>query len=686
MRPRQQFFLTLAMLCAAFGYAQDIKFGKITSEELEEKIYPNDSTAPAAVLYRDLDVRYHYNEATGFQVITAVHERIKIYDQEGFDYATIAQRLYQGKSKEESLSKLKGYTYNLVNGEVEKTKLKGSDTFSRDVNKYYKEETFTMPQVKEGSVIEYQYNVISPYSYSLDDIVLQYDIPIREQHIKIAIPEYYSFKTKMKGYLGINPSYGKESGKINFTTTTTTRGGMNPGGSTMRNNSVDYFINTTTFSMKEVPALEEEPFVNDMDNYRSVISYELQQVRFPGSAMEDFSTSWEKVVKTIYDSDNFGRQMKIDRYYKDVLPGLIADASSEKEKMAAVFKHVQEHMTWNSYNGYFTDKGVKEAYEEKSGNIADINLMLISMLRSAGIEANPVLVSTRDNGIPLFPTVDGFNYVIAAAEVDGARILLDAANSYTKPNLIRTPALNWDGKLVKEDGTILSVSLFPTRPSADIYNINVEMDAGGDISGKMRIVHTEYRAYGFRNSNNSLSEEEYLEDFENEQEGLEVVEYDVKNSKAVGKPVMENLEFIMENQANVAGDKIYFAPLFYHALTTNPFKREERNYPIDFNYPWQEKYMLNISIPEGFEISSYPESVKYALPNDTGSFIYRVGKISDNHLQVVADIKINRVVIPSMEYAVIKKFFKNIIEKEAEQVVLTKITSDEHTGSAAGGR
>src|SRR5690606_12095695 len=139
----------------------------------------------------------------------------------------------------------------------------------------------------------------------------------------------------------------------------------------------------------------EEPYVNDMDNYRSAVNYELQYVQFPKSLRESYTTAWGQVVKTIYGSDDFGGQLNRSKYFKTDLASVIEGKSSESEKLSAIFSFVQNRMNWNGFLGYFTDKGVEAAYKEKSGNIADINLMLIAMLKGAGLDANPILISTR---------------------------------------------------------------------------------------------------------------------------------------------------------------------------------------------------------------------------------------------------------------------------------------------------
>lgn len=664
--------------------AQEVKFGKIPNELLVEKFYANDSTAPAAVIYRDHSVRYDYTTGNGFQVLTYVHQRIKIYTKEGLDYATIREKLFQGRNGDESLNGLKGYTYNLENGKVEKSKLKGSDTFSREVNKYYVEETFTMPNVKEGSVIEFQYRISSPYSYSIDDVILQYDIPIAKQEVKISIPEYYFFKPQMRGYLAFNPKYYKENGKITYQRVS----GENSVSErrTTSQHVLDVTLNVTEFNMENVEALKEEPYVNSMNNYRSQINFEIQQVKFPNSALEDFSSTWEKVAKTIYDNDDFGGELKIRKFHKEVINNVTSGAQGDKERAFLIFDHLKKHMVWNGLYGYFSDKGVKSAYEEKSGNVADINLLLTGLLRAAGLEANPVILSTRSHGIPISPSINGFNYVVVALDVNGERIYLDAVNDYLEPNQVAPEALNWMGRLITEDGTVSMVSLFPKRPSSKSEMMDLHLAENGELKGKVRSTHTGYNAYNFRTTKLELGEEEYLEDLENTKGGMEINAYSRKQVLDLGKPVVEEMEFVMDAQASVIGDQMYFSPLFFESLRKNPFKRETRSYPVDFNYPIQRRVVNYISIPAGYEISSFPEGTKMSLPEGQGSFTYMVKKIGSNKLQVLYDMKILTPVIGANYYPSLKEFFKNIIEKHGEKVVLSKTSTDGTAEGSAGGR
>ena len=88
--------------------SQDFEFGKVSKEELEEKSNPRDSSASAAYLYKYRKTYFKYDSNYGFQLITDVHERVKIYNQDGFDYATKLVNLYKSGGDHEKFSGLKG--------------------------------------------------------------------------------------------------------------------------------------------------------------------------------------------------------------------------------------------------------------------------------------------------------------------------------------------------------------------------------------------------------------------------------------------------------------------------------------------------------------------------------------------------------------------------------------------------
>ncbi len=136
--------------------AQEIKFGKVSMEELTEKYNSKDSLSDATYLYKYRKTYFMYSKDKGFELVTEFHNRLKIYSKEGFDYATKKINLYKEGSSKEKVSGLKGVTYNLHEGEIVESKLRKDGEFEIELSRYHDQKSFTMPNVKEGSVIEYR--------------------------------------------------------------------------------------------------------------------------------------------------------------------------------------------------------------------------------------------------------------------------------------------------------------------------------------------------------------------------------------------------------------------------------------------------------------------------------------------------------------------------------------------------
>ncbi|MCX2680421.1 DUF3857 domain-containing protein [Galbibacter sp. EGI 63066] len=664
--------LLFCLLTVNVIVAQNYKFGKVSKEELESKVHKKDSSAVASVLYEDHRSYVEYFQNQGFMLITTVHKRIKIYDEKGFGYGTDKVFLYNGDSDKEKISSIKGYTYNLEKGKVKDTKLSKDGIFENEESQYWNSETFTFPNLKEGSVIEYEYKIISPFLTNVREVQIQREIPVDKLDAKFEFPEYFYFKPQVKGFYLFKVDKSAKNGSINFTTKNRQPSGWSSGPTSFSNNKVSYIINVNSISVEDVPALKDEPYVNNIDNYRASIDFELSYVKFPNESTEYYSTTWEAVAKKIYEYDGFGDELKKTRYYESAIDALMAKASNTSEKIGLIYTFVKNKMAWNKNNGFTCDNGVRKAYKESTGNVADINLMLTSMLNYAGVEAYPVLVSTRSHGIPLFPTQDGFNYVIAVAKINDAWVTMDATDKYASPNILPERALNWMGRIIRKDGNSMQIDLTPKHVSKRLVFMNVNLSEEGDVEGKIRRQYFDHNAFNFRARNNHIDGEEYLESLENKLGGIEVNDYKVDNKLDIQKPVVEQFGFYKESACDMIGDKMYLSPLLFYTEEENPFKLEKREFPIDFSYPTKDQLRINVKIPEGYKIESMPEPVKLALPDNIGNFLYHVAE-SAGVIQLLVDFEINTAIVPSLYYETIKQYFSTVVEKETEKIVLSQI-------------
>jgi len=293
------------------------------------------------------------------------------------------------------------------------------------------------------------------------------------------------------------------------------------------------------------------------------------------------------------------------------------------------------------------------------------------MLREAGLKANPILVSTRDHGISFFPTSEGFNYVIAGVEIQENVILLDATEKYSTPNVLPLRDLNWLGRIIRKDGTSSTIELFPKKPSFEKTYLNVTLDSDAVLAGSYRVSHGNLSALNYRNMYNKVANQDLIGKFEKKNQNIEISELKVSNDMDISKPLMYTVAFEADNQAEIIGDKIYFSPLLFFTEKENPFKLEDRKYPVDFGTPWSDIYSITIKIPEGYTIESKPKDASYALPDNFGSYKF-MAVSKNNSLQIRSNLEIKTAIINSTYYKSLKEFYKLIVEKQLEKVVLAK--------------
>lgn len=662
--------LILALIFPVLVFAQEYELGKVTIQELNQKQHPTDTSAVAAILFNRGKTYFDFIENSHFILVTEVEMKIKIYKKEGLDWANKEVRYYIGGTNDESVIINKATTYNLVNGKIEKTKLDGEGEFKENLNKFWATKKITMPNVKEGSIIEYKYTIKSPYFSNLQDWKFQQIIPVEYSEYKTIIPEYYSYNFFSRGNVTLNPKKETKYRTVDIYDKELAKRGANI---SYQNSSsrISLSENITSINAKNVPALIEEDYTNNIENYLSSIQYQLASIQYPNEMVKVFSETWEDVAKNINENSSFGEELKKDNYFESDYVNLISGKELNNDgKITAIYNHVKNHYKWDETFGIYTDAGVNKAYKEKVGNVAEINFTLIAMLRKAGFSAHPILLTTRSQPINLYPTTTAFNYVICGVEIGDKTIFLDATDKNLKQDVLPTRALNYVGRLVRQNGTSIAVDLSPTIHSKNAVMIFASID-NQTIKGNIKETMTGNRAYNFRDKNGGISEDTYLENIEKNMPGFEISEYKIENKKNAEEPVKEDYYFTSTNEIEVINDKLFFKPLLFFAIDENPFKQNKRDYPIDFKYPMYDSYTITYNLPQGYVVESMPEKMNIATENNFATFSFLTGVVG-NKVQIVSNFYINSSLIPSDYYDSLKGFFNEVYLKMNEKIVLKK--------------
>lgn len=659
----QKCFFLAAFVLLSFGAgAQDFRFGKVSIDEVKEEFHPLDKEVDAAVLYRSHNVYYRYDNVGGFTLMTDVHERIKIYTKEGFDWATKEISYYKNSSDKERVSSIKGYTYNVNNGKLTSEKLKKNGIFEEEENDYRLTTKITMPVVQEGSVIEYKYTLSSPFVTSIDETPLQYTIPINRLEVKIVIPEYLNFR-----------KYPNPRSPLILPITQDTKPFVHLGNTSVRGaTKLEFSQNVFEINTNNVPALRREDYVDYLHNYAAFLKWELTSTRFPNSVIKNYSENWESVAKSIFNDGGFQKEVNRDGFFKKEVDELVQGVNSPLERLGLIYDFVRQKVKWNGYYGFTAESGGKAAFNKGEGNVGDINLLLTAMLKYAGLNANPVVVSTRSNGIPIFPTRTGFNYVISMIEFPEGAILLDATDPHAVPGELPTRARNWKGRVIKDDSTSDWVDLNPTVQSAENSVLSYELGSDMVLRGKSVYRPTGLFAKAYREKAEGLSEQILLENLEKGKGNIKISEVQHENIKELGEDLIESYSFELQQGVDVINEKIYIKPFVFTGLSENPFKADERHYPIFFEFPLVSKKTVNILIPEGYEVESLPESVITQINGGEGEFKFLANQ-NGRYLRFEAEFGLKNIVFLPEQYSALKEFYAQMVEKQTETLVLRKI-------------
>lgn len=640
----RKIFVTAFLILSTLCFSQKYELGKVTIEELKETKHPKDSSAVAAILYKKCKIKF--DNSIG-QVYTETEVKIKIYKKEGYEYANVEEPYYSGNGEGVNFTDV--VTYNIVNGQIVKTKLKKESEFKEELTKNVFVKKIVLSDVKEGSIIEYKIKRYSNNMFRLVDFYFQEDIPVNEIELKVEYPDRFYYSKTLTGYLSpqiIDDTFNDANSK--------------------------YIQMRSIYKLKDVAAFKNEGYVNNIDNYRTRIRYELASIKNSLGVSENISTDWGTLVKNVYESEYFGDELKKTGYFENDVDALMTGLTTQDEKINAVFNFVRSKMTWDEDYGFTCNDGVKKAYQTNKGNVAEINLMLTSMLRHVGFNANPILLSTRSHGIPLFPSITAFNYVIAGVELSNRVILLDATSKNALPDILPIRDLNWNGKIIRNNGSIMEIDLMPKSNSKDVVSIMGTISETGVITGKIRDQYFDYNAFAFREINNAVSKDNYIEKVEKEHQGLEIGEYELQNITDLTKPVVENYGFTVTNSVEIIGDKMYVSPFLFFAKTENPFKQEIREYPVDFVFPNQDKFNISLTIPEGYVVEVLPASKVVAMPDNLANFKYNISN-NGNQIQILYTFDTNQAIIGSEHYEELKEFYKEIVNKHTEKIVLKKV-------------
>lgn len=661
--------LFTALLLAAPAEAQRAEWGEVDREELVQTSFAADSDAAAVILsdYGTVEVK------SDMQLVFHRHRRIKLLTEAAYDAWGTASVTYRAEDRAQRLDDLEGHTFVLgPDGQIERHEMKKDAVFTEDIDGEYERVRFTLPALQPGAIIEYRYEIESDHPGYLPDWSFQTSEPTLWSEYRYEIPELLDYTTQFQGTQPLSVREAEPSRmRMRFDVGKT---------SAYRTRSFNMSMNAQKhrWAMQDVPALREEPFMTTPEDYRAKLRFQLTRIGVPGELPLWTMKSWADNANDLLEADYFGREIGRHKELRRQAEKLTEGIADEAEKLRAVYDFVRTTIQFNGEMGYGLDHDLDDVLEAKTGSSAEIALVLVSMLRDAGLEAHPVLISTRDHGRvqELYPFNSQFNDVIVYAEADGGGYLLDATDPLRPHMLLPSQALNHRGWLVRKDAPQW-IDIQPGSAERRLAFVQAVLAPDGTVSGTLAATEEEYAALDAREALKDQTAEEYARGLLAEGlGGVEVTSAAAEHQGDVYEPLKTKADFAARAYAQAAGDFIYLNPVMAARQTENPLRRPERTFPVDLAYPREWTYTLSLELPEGYAVHETPQNIQVQLPDDAGGYM-RLIDVQNGRLMLRSRFVMAQTLFASEHYALLREFYDRVVAAEAEQVVLKRAGQDE---------
>ncbi|MDN3579235.1 DUF3857 domain-containing protein [Mucilaginibacter flavus] len=637
--------------------AQDFE-KSVTSEDLNLKNYAKDTSVHALFLNEFGSSRIDVVGDDNVRLIFNYHARVKIFDARGLTQGTIEIPIHHNDEVTEEVDDIVGTTYYKDDdGLMRSAPLDVKKVYTVKDYKYRSTVKFALPGLRPGCVIDFSYKITSPYISEFRNWDFQDEIPKLHSKYEVHIPAFWVFNASMRGPLKLSDSKSELEREC-FTS-----------------HGAKCDCSHITYEMKDIPAFVSEDYMTSPKNFVSAIYFDEVEWTNPYTGVKTVvSKTWKDIEYQLKNDEFFGSQFKRKELMKDRITTVIAGKTDSLEKAKAVFVYLQKWFKWNDITTIYSPEGIKKAYEAHTGTIGDINLALAAALRAADINTELVVLSTRNNGAinMLYPVINDFDYVIVKVNIGGKSYLLDATDPLLSFGLLPLKCLNDKGRVISLDKPSYWIELSGLQKEAVTRTLDLTLLENGKLKGNIVNYYTGYDAYEKRKAIKKFnSVDEYVENLDEKLPKVKILKSNISNVDSLDLPIGESFEVEVDAFDNLNHNKLVFNPFFWGKVTTNPFKLAERDYPVDWGMPSDERLVLTMHLPNGYVVENPPQVAAFKMPNGGGMYAATFDNV-ENTFTFSNIIRFAKPIYTSEEYPYLKELYNKIILTEKADMVFVK--------------
>src|ERR1700761_1569788 len=274
---------------------------------------------------------------------------------------------------------------------------------------------------------------------------------------------------------------------------------------------------------------------------------------------------WTDVDYRLRNSPEFGGQLKRKSLTKDYIANTIAGKTGDLEKAKAVYTHWQKWFKWDKFRGIYSEN-INTALTAHTGSVADINLSLVAALNATGLNADAVLLSTRENGTVnmLYPVIGDFDYVVARVNIGTDFYLLDATDPQLSFGMLPLKCLNDKGRVMslEKPSYWMDLNNLPQKEKST-YTLDATLQEDGKIKGTLVHYSVGYDAYKKRTDIKKFNTtDEYIENLFSKFPKYKIVKSEINNLDSLESPVEEKYEIEIDAYNKSTANKLTFNPFF----------------------------------------------------------------------------------------------------------------------------
>jgi len=360
-----------------------------------------------------------------------------------------------------------------------------------------------------------------------------------------------------------------------------------------------------------------------------------------------------------------------------MIADVIGDATSKREKAERVYNYVRDNLEKKNRNsGIYVQSDQNKILELKKATNSERNLLMLMLLRAAGLKADPVLISTFGNGWldPALPFLSQYNRTIVHMPALGKRTFLDASDRLTPFGMLPLEANVGRGLLLKP-GRASFITIPPAAISRELSLLHIKINKTGDLEGKTRIRMT---GNASRQRNRQLARKMDITKVINENicgslDGFELIETDTTVHARASDSLNLEYTFKLSEFVEKIDGEVYLKPAILSGFTKNIFASPTREFPIEFGLRFENMEQNTFDLAGNYSVAELPESKTI----DNRFFIYRRSVVPElgnpGVIKYSRTFRIKKIYIPAQSYDKVRDDFAKIVDADQEMIILKPV-------------